>query len=158
MLPLGHDTTSSLLTWTFYELCQHPKIMQRCREEVDQVLASADATATDRSTKHVYINYEMVNQMEYLTCVLKEVLRLHTPAVGLGRRGLVSLDIPDLNSVDQILHTMPAGTIYFVSLYSLHRQASSRSFPVLFRETLPWLLVGIQISGRIPILSNQSDL
>ena len=34
----GHDTTASGLTWTVYNLANNPKIQEKCRKEVDEVM------------------------------------------------------------------------------------------------------------------------
>lgn len=38
-LSAGRDTTAQALTWTFYLLMKHPDVLERIREEVDQVVA-----------------------------------------------------------------------------------------------------------------------
>ena len=37
-MPLGHDTTTSAMTWILYELAKHPDYMMQCQEEIDIVL------------------------------------------------------------------------------------------------------------------------
>ena len=39
MLVAGHETTASVLTWTFYELMRAPEAAAEARAEVDAVLA-----------------------------------------------------------------------------------------------------------------------
>eukprot|EP01080_Neovahlkampfia_damariscottae_P000407 gene407-6821_t len=34
----GHDTTSSLISNTFYFLCKHPEIQEILRKEINQIL------------------------------------------------------------------------------------------------------------------------
>ncbi len=58
-LAAGHETTSSTLLWTFYELSRHPHIMELCHQEIDAVfaankLAKEDANKLEKEeAKHV---------------------------------------------------------------------------------------------------------
>ena len=63
----GHETTSGLLSFAIHFLLTHHDVMARACEEVDRVLGP-DPTA--RPT------YTQVNQLVYVTQVLKEALRL----------------------------------------------------------------------------------
>lgn len=60
----GAPTT---LTWTLFLLAQHPAVMRKLMEELDHVLAGA-APAPHH-----------LGQLEYLTCVLKESMRVLSP-------------------------------------------------------------------------------
>lgn len=66
-LVAGHETTSGLLSFALYFLLQHPEIVQKAYEEVDRVLGS------DLS---VLPSYAQVNQLHYVSQILKESLRL----------------------------------------------------------------------------------
>lgn len=66
-LVAGHETTSGLLSFVIYFLLQHPEIVRKAYEEVDRVLGS------DLS---VLPSYEQVNQLRYISQILKETLRL----------------------------------------------------------------------------------
>ena len=39
----GHDTTSSGLSWTLYNLATHPEHQYKCREEVDALFDQKDS-------------------------------------------------------------------------------------------------------------------
>ncbi|MCX6048868.1 MAG: cytochrome P450, partial [Chloroflexi bacterium] len=60
----GHETTSGLLSFTLYELLQHPEIMAQARAEVARVIGNN----TPR--------FEHLAQLTYLDQILKESLRL----------------------------------------------------------------------------------
>lgn len=75
----GHETTATLLAWTWYLLGQSPPVETRLRAEVDQVLQGHTANA------------EEINQLVYMRQVLDEALRLYPPAWMFARR-LVSDD------------------------------------------------------------------
>jgi len=72
----GHETTSSLLTWTLYLLLQHPDVLARAYDEVDRVLGS------DQSAKPTYAQ---VHQLTYVSQILKESLRHYPPVTLLTR-------------------------------------------------------------------------
>ncbi|MBW4641509.1 MAG: cytochrome P450 [Goleter apudmare HA4340-LM2] len=76
LLFAGHETTTSMLTWLCVELALNPEVMQRTREEQQQ-LASQGA-----------LSLEQLGQMPYLEQVLWEIERLHSP-VGGGFRGVI---------------------------------------------------------------------
>ena len=63
----GHETTSGLLSFTIYFLLKHPQVLARACAEVDRVLGP------DPSVKPTFAQ---VNQLTYVTQVLKESLRL----------------------------------------------------------------------------------
>uniref|UniRef100_A0ABM5FBG2 Cholesterol 24-hydroxylase-like isoform X1 n=1 Tax=Pogona vitticeps TaxID=103695 RepID=A0ABM5FBG2_9SAUR len=65
----GHESTASLLSFTIMELGRHPEIVAKLQAEVDEVIG----VKTD-------IAYEDLGKLEYLSQVLKEVLRLYPPA------------------------------------------------------------------------------
>ncbi|MBA3469721.1 MAG: cytochrome P450 [Herpetosiphonaceae bacterium] len=76
LLWAGHDTVASLLTWTCYELAQHPASLEVVRVEVAQTIGAADPTP------------ETLRHLPALDRVLRECERLHPPAPG-GFRGVV---------------------------------------------------------------------
>src|SRR5438477_3388730 len=71
----GHETTSGLLSSTLYALLKHPDVLKKAYEEVDRVLGpDIDARPT----------YQQVTQLNYITQILKEALRLWPPAPAYG--------------------------------------------------------------------------
>ena len=63
----GHETTSGLLSFTAYFLLKNPVVLARAYEEVDRVLGP---------DPQVRPTYAQVNQLTYVTQILKESLRL----------------------------------------------------------------------------------
>lgn len=57
-----------MLSFTFYLLLKHPRVMEKLREEVDSVLGYRYPTVHD------------IPKLQYLDQVLKESLRLHPTA------------------------------------------------------------------------------
>jgi cytochrome P450 / NADPH-cytochrome P450 reductase len=72
----GHETTSSLLSWTLYFLTRQPEALAHAYDEVDRVLGGdLDAQPT----------YEQVHDLTFVTQILKESLRLYPPLTILTR-------------------------------------------------------------------------
>ncbi|HME06047.1 MAG TPA: cytochrome P450, partial [Bryobacteraceae bacterium] len=60
----GHETTSGLLSFATYALLNNPEVLANACAEVDRVLGNGRPT------------YAQVNQLHYITQILKEALRL----------------------------------------------------------------------------------
>ncbi|KAL8168966.1 UNVERIFIED_CONTAM: hypothetical protein K2H54_027237, partial [Gekko kuhli] len=65
----GHETTANLLSFTIMELGRQPEILAKLQAEVDEVIGAKRD-----------INYEDLGNLQYLSQVLKEALRLYPPA------------------------------------------------------------------------------
>ncbi|KAJ5817410.1 hypothetical protein N7447_009643 [Penicillium robsamsonii] len=66
----GHETTSGLLSFTFYYLLKHPHILDRARNEVDEVAG----------TDPITVNH--LAKLPYIDAIMKESLRLMPTAPG----------------------------------------------------------------------------
>ncbi|BFG06192.1 cytochrome P450 6a2 [Drosophila madeirensis] len=80
----GFETSSSTMSYCFYELAQHQDIQDKVREEVQTVLAQHDGKLT----------YECVKEMRYLDQVFSETLRLYTLVPQLERKALNDYVVP----------------------------------------------------------------
>ncbi|KAJ8761880.1 hypothetical protein K2173_005591 [Erythroxylum novogranatense] len=65
----GIDTTTSVLQWIFYELVVNQDIQEKLYKEV-----------VDCAGKDGFITEEQVDKMKYLHAIVKETLRVHSPA------------------------------------------------------------------------------
>ncbi|TPX08842.1 uncharacterized protein E0L32_009660 [Thyridium curvatum] len=75
----GHDTTSILLQWAFYELSRTPRALRAIRSELDELFG----TETDPEVVRQKLRSngeDLVGKMTYTSAVIKETLRLHPPA------------------------------------------------------------------------------
>ncbi len=81
MFLAGHETTALAVTYAWYLLTKNPWAMQRLHEEVDEVLGDRPATADD------------VREMPYLNQVIKETMRMYSPAWLIGREALEDLEL-----------------------------------------------------------------
>ncbi|USP74599.1 uncharacterized protein yc1106_01873 [Curvularia clavata] len=68
----GHETTSGLLSFTFYYLLKNPQAYEKAQQEVDEVIGKGPITV-DHLTK-----------VPYLNAVLRESLRLQPTAPSVG--------------------------------------------------------------------------
>jgi cytochrome P450 len=69
LLFAGHDTTTSTLTFLFYELARNPHELERLEAERDAVIGDRDPTAA-----------ELVSELPRMEMALDETLRLYPPA------------------------------------------------------------------------------
>ena len=71
----GHETTSGLMSFTLYFLLNHPDVLAKAYEEVDRVLGR-DISQTP--------TLRQVNQLQYVSQILYEALRLYPTAPAFG--------------------------------------------------------------------------
>ncbi|RAH81452.1 cytochrome P450 monooxygenase, partial [Aspergillus japonicus CBS 114.51] len=77
----GHDTTSILLQWTFYELSRTPRVLKAVRRELDAIFGKETAASPTKVAEMLRARGdEYLSQMTYTAAVIKEVLRLHPPS------------------------------------------------------------------------------
>nr|XP_045227464.1 cytochrome P450 4A11-like [Macaca fascicularis] len=84
----GHDTTASGISWILYALATHPKVQQRCQEEIQSFLGDGASITWDR-----------LDKMPYTTMGIKEVLRLYPLVPGIGRELSTPITFPDGRSL-----------------------------------------------------------
>ena len=75
----GHDTTSITLQWAFYELSRNPRAQAALAAELDSVLGPAADPASVAATLLARGESALQN-LTYLSAVIKETLRLYPPA------------------------------------------------------------------------------
>ncbi|KAK3938018.1 putative sterigmatocystin biosynthesis P450 monooxygenase stcS [Diplogelasinospora grovesii] len=76
----GHDTTSILLAWMFYELSRTPRALRTVRSELDDIFGHDPDPAVVRNRLLSEEGEDLVRRMSYSSAVIKEILRLHPPA------------------------------------------------------------------------------
>lgn len=75
----GHDTTSILLQWAFYELHTHPSAARTLGEELDNVFGSdAHPSAVVKALRASDVGV-LLSRLSYTDALIKETLRLHPP-------------------------------------------------------------------------------
>lgn len=97
----GHETTATVLDWTFHLLSQHQAIERQLRAHVLAVLGDRDPTVED------------LPKLGYVTQVVQEAMRLYPPAWVMEREAIAEDTIGG--------YPIPAGATVAVSPYVLHR-------------------------------------
>ena len=69
---LGHETTSGLLSFLFYNFLRHPETFQEAQQEVDRVIGKG------------VITVDHMSKLPYITACLRETLRLTPTIAGTG--------------------------------------------------------------------------
>ncbi|KAK7743719.1 hypothetical protein SLS62_010498 [Diatrype stigma] len=75
----GHDTTSTLMSWAFYELSRTPHALRAVRAELDDLFGPDTDPAAVRTKLLGPGGRELIHRMSYATAVIKETLRLWPP-------------------------------------------------------------------------------
>ncbi|KAF9438280.1 hypothetical protein BGZ76_008845 [Entomortierella beljakovae] len=99
----GRDTTASLLSWTMWQLTQHPDVLVKLKEEIAEVVGPKNVPG-----------YDEIKKLKYQKQVINEVLRL-CPPVPMNIRQSVEEDILPNG------YYIPPGTPVSYSAYSTHR-------------------------------------
>ncbi|KAI0896091.1 cytochrome P450 [Annulohypoxylon nitens] len=76
----GHDSTSILLSWIFYELSRTPHALKTLRSELDDLFGPDSNPSTVCNKLLSNDGKDVLNSMRYTSAVIKETLRLWPPA------------------------------------------------------------------------------
>ena len=98
----GHDTSTSTLSFLFYELARHPHVLDGLLQEQDEVLGQSPPTAE-----------QLVRGLPRLDMALDETLRLYPPAWIGPRRASRDFEFGG--------HSVKAGTYVNYSSWASHR-------------------------------------
>jgi cytochrome P450 len=108
----GHETTASLLTWTWYLLSLHPEVEDKLHAELDTVLAGRKVSLSD------------IPNLKYTKMVLDEALRLYSPAAITARAAEQDDEIDG--------YPIPKGALVTVFPYATHRHPDFWEHPLAF--------------------------
>ncbi|KIW01921.1 uncharacterized protein PV09_06762 [Verruconis gallopava] len=75
----GHDTTSTLLQWVFYNLSIHPRVREKLFAELDEVFGRG-TSPDDVARQLMERGEDAVRKLQYTSAIIKETLRLYPPA------------------------------------------------------------------------------
>ncbi len=114
LLFAGHDTTTSTVSFMFYELARHPEVLARLQEERERALGDRPPTAAELAG----------DALPYLDAVLDETLRLYPPAWVGPRRAMEDVEIAGVR--------VPAAAHVNYSSYASHRLAEVFPDPEAF--------------------------
>ncbi|KAF2879301.1 hypothetical protein ILUMI_26856 [Ignelater luminosus] len=99
----GFETTSGAMSFALYELCLHPTIQNKVREEIKLVLS-----------RYGSITYEALQELKYMDMVLSETLRKYPALPFLDRICVEDYKIPNTDVV------IEKGTSIFIPVFGLH--------------------------------------
>jgi cytochrome P450 len=103
----GHETTSTLLVWTLFNLANNPDVCRRLEAEIDSVLHDNEE-----------ITASTLSLLTYTDAVLKESLRLHQPVPSIAR---IAVEDNTLIASDGKQIHVKKGTDIMVNFFILHQ-------------------------------------
>jgi cytochrome P450 len=109
----GHETTALAIMYAWYLMSDHPWVMKKVHDEVDQVLDGRSPGADDWS------------ELPYTKAVIQETMRLYPPAWIIGREAIEEVDIAGW--------TIPKGAQILLPQSLIHRDRRWFAQPDLFR-------------------------
>ncbi|EPQ55423.1 cytochrome P450 [Gloeophyllum trabeum ATCC 11539] len=115
----GHETTSTTLTWTLWEIAKHPDVQDKLRKEIQDTEAKVRAHSGGTQME---LSLADIEGMSYLQAVLKASLRLHPAFPRIVRMvkddQVVPLSTPIRSTTGEILEkiVIPAGTKIMLSI------------------------------------------
>ena len=112
LLLAGHETTATLLIWTWYLLSQHPEVEGRLHTELDEVLAGQLPTV------------EHLPRLSYTRMILEETLRLYPSTFSMSRKALTDDEIGG--------YAIPAKSTILLCPYTTHRHPAFWENPNVF--------------------------
>ncbi|XP_072758043.1 probable cytochrome P450 6a13 [Anoplolepis gracilipes] len=98
----GFDTSSTAMGFSIYELAANPEIQEKLYDEIQTAYK-----------KHGCFSYDIISEMKYLHCVVRETLRKYPPIGSLQRICEKSYKIRDSNIV------LEKGTKILVPIYAI---------------------------------------
>ena len=101
LIVAGHETTASVLNWTWYLLSQHPEAEEKLGRELDELGKDQPPTLDD------------LQYFVYTREVLDEAMRLYPPGWLMTRKALRDDRLGE--------YFVPAGTEIYISPYLIHR-------------------------------------
>ncbi|KAF5763688.1 putative geraniol 8-hydroxylase [Helianthus annuus] len=125
----GTDTTSITVEWAMAELLRNPHIMTKAKEELEKVIGKGSIVKEDD-----------VSRLPYLSCIVKEVLRLHPPAPLLLPRKVIK-------EVQLSGYSIPAGTQVFVNAWAIGRDPTVWDDSLEFKPQR-FLESGVDVRGQ----------
>ncbi|CAG8795444.1 26069_t:CDS:2, partial [Racocetra persica] len=105
-LMAGHDTSTVVLAWALYFLAKHPDFQDRLRKELLDIFPDRDYHPT----------FDQIEQLKFLDCTVKEVLRFFPPVPILAR----------VNKKDEMFngYFIPKNSPLIISVYAVHHDPS----------------------------------
>ena len=119
----GHETTSKSLCNCLYTLKKNPDVEQKLKKEINEILLeNGKYTFEDL---YLILCHQKLDEMEYLTWFIKEILRHDPPACrSLGYKTLVPIKMGDI--------LIPKNQIVTLNVYASHYNKDQWKEPMRF--------------------------
>ncbi|XP_053669319.1 cytochrome P450 4c21-like [Anopheles marshallii] len=104
MIVAGNETSATQLAHACLLLAMHPEVQAKAYEEVSALVFAPDQEIT----------IELMKDLHYVECVLKEAMRLMPVAPIVGRQNLAEIVLDG--------HRIPKGSVFLFHFYALHRR------------------------------------
>ena len=111
----GYETSSNTLAFTLYYLVVNPEMQEELRTQIREAL--------ETNAKKGCL-YDIVKNIDYLDCVIKESQRLCPPAVHVNRECHEDFDLSGIH--------IPAGSEVVIPIYALHHDSDAWEDPEKF--------------------------
>ncbi|KAI3717036.1 hypothetical protein L1987_68351 [Smallanthus sonchifolius] len=125
----GTDTTSTTLEWAMAEVLRNPHTMTKAKQELEEVIGKGKIVKEDD-----------VSRLPYLSCIVKEALRLHAPAPLLIHRKVHKQ--VQLNG-----YTITEGTLVLVNAWAIGRDPTVWDDSLEFKPQR-FLESGLDVRGQ----------
>lgn len=112
----GYETSSTLMTFTLYELALNQDMQNKLRAEIATRIEENDGKLT----------YELLFELKYLDMVVNEALRKYPPIPILFRKCVKDYKIPGTDLI------IPKDIKVLINVYSLHHDAEYFPDPLKF--------------------------
>ncbi|CAH0555972.1 unnamed protein product [Brassicogethes aeneus] len=100
----GYETSATTMTFALFEMSLNQDVQERVRQEVKEVL--------DRHNGE--INYDSIMEMKYMEQVMKETLRMFSPATVFSRKCVQDYKVPGSDLV------IEKGTLALIPVIGIH--------------------------------------
>ncbi|KAF2481801.1 cytochrome P450 [Neohortaea acidophila] len=112
----GHNMTSGVLSWLFFELEKRPDVYEAVRREVLDTFGTA-------SQPRAEMTWDRLQQCQLLSNCINETMRLYPTLPNIGRQTIRDTVLPTGGGEDgQQPLALPKGTVVMCCLYLMHRR------------------------------------
>ncbi|XP_037029638.1 cytochrome P450 4d1-like [Bradysia coprophila] len=109
----GHDTTTSCLLFSLYNIAKKPEVQQKCFDEIRDIFGNDKTRPTEMKD---------LNDLHYLELVIKETLRLYPSVPLIGRHITEEVELYDGTII-------PKDADVIINLFSMGRDSTLYSNP-----------------------------
>ncbi|XP_050683809.1 cytochrome P450 9e2-like isoform X7 [Leptidea sinapis] len=109
----GFETISIGMSFTLYELALHPEVQERLAQEIKETHSKSEGK----------LDFDLIQNMQYLDMVISEVLRLWPPGILLDRICCKDYNMGKPNKYEKRDFILRKGDLIAIPVFSIHRDA-----------------------------------